>query len=476
MRRAPFAAEDEEHSVTLQDICLLARVMFCSSSNTINIPDFTQERLAIFVVNKETSQPCRKVPIFAEVVVSNDAHVTRGQDTYISPELAIALDASPLSEKLSDQARLKKLTEWAIAEIVDWNSLSEDDDAQTKFNSFIDAVIFQYQSRNWLEVTDSQVATITDVRGVVSSVAKRSDHTGFVSFDLSRPSIHKFLNSDGIPDSRYLVSVFLYYGLLQENKVDMLSIGRAGRESIVGFLELPKDFKGRQNALSLPALQNPHIIDWRLSPGSFASVPQTLVGTDGHPISLRQVHQIVELSTDPGRAFKVRPLVTGTYPAALILEYTVTMRPIGHSLGGINYSLPLAPGESVRLAVVDWRRTDSGARTEDIRFTECLVHDQTRDRVVSETIKAAMQEWQRGGSIMGGHSGGAGGAASVGSYGAVGGVMDSLGGANTTSKGSRDISVETTQKVADAMHQASNGVRKLYSSTVVQVAQAENRT
>lgn len=152
------------------------------------------------------------------------------------------------------------------------------------------------------------------------------------------------------------------------------------------------------------------------------------------------------------------------------------MRPIGHSLGGINYSLPLAPGESVRLAVVDWRRTDSGARTEDIRFTECLVHDQTRDRVVSETIKAAMQEWQRGGSIMGGHSGGAGGAASVGSYGAVGGVMDSLGGANTTSKGSRDISVETTQKVADAMHQASNGVRKLYSSTVVQVAQAENRT
>ncbi|KAL9627399.1 MAG: hypothetical protein Q9204_006592, partial [Flavoplaca sp. TL-2023a] len=64
-----------------------------ASSNTISIPDFTQERLAIFVVNKETSQPLRKVPIFAELVVSNEAHVTRDQDTYISPELATALDA-----------------------------------------------------------------------------------------------------------------------------------------------------------------------------------------------------------------------------------------------------------------------------------------------------------------------------------------------------------------------------------------------
>ncbi|KAL8654944.1 MAG: hypothetical protein Q9226_003238 [Calogaya cf. arnoldii] len=342
---------------------------------------------------------------------------------------------------------------------------------------------------------DSTIGTLYETRICIFG-RKRSDwaflpvmqdHTGFVSFDLARLSIDRFLTSDGIPDSKYLVSSFIYYGLLQENKVDFLSIGRAGPESIVGFLELPNDFKGRQNALSLPALQNPHIIDWRLSPGSFVSVPQTLIGTNGcesfYPANfaitqfpLRQVHQIVEHTTDPEGAMKIQPLIPGTYPSALVLEYTVTMRPIGHSLGGVNYSLPLAPGESVRLAVVDWRRSDSGARTEDTSFTEGLVHDQTRDRVVSETIKAAMQEWQRGGSIMGGHSSGAGGAASMGSYGAAGGVMDSLGGAYTTSKGSRDISVDTTQKVADAMHQASNGVRELYSSTVVQVTQTEKQS
>ena len=55
----------------------------------------------------------------------------------------------------------------------------------------------------------------------------------------------------------------------------------------------------------------------------------------------------------------------------------------------------------------------------------------------------------------------------MGSYGGSTGVMSSLGGAYTTSRGSRDITVNTTQKVADAIHQASNSVRELYSSTVV---------
>ncbi|KAL8950084.1 MAG: hypothetical protein Q9222_003868, partial [Ikaeria aurantiellina] len=484
-----------------------------ATSTAISVPNFTQERLGVFVVTKETSQPFRKVPIFAELVVSNEVHVTQDRDVYIPFELAAAIDASSLAITLKDQAQLKKLTEQAITELVDWNSISEDDDVQAKFNALIDAIVSQYQARHWLDEPNNQVPSITDVRNIVTFTSKRfrifnwdssqdrdlnirketfplgvlaTDHTGFASFDLSRLPVNKFLDSDGIPDGKYLVSVFIYHGLLQDNKVDVLSIGRAGPESIVGFLELPKDYKGKQNALSLPALQNPHIIDWRLSPGSFASVPQTLIGTNGcesftpanfamTQFPLRQVHQIVEHSTDPQGALKIQPLIAETYPSALILEYTVTIKPIGHSLGGINYSLPLAPGESVRLAVVDWRRNDSGARTEDTSFNEGLVHDQTRDRVVSETIKAAMQEWQRGGSIMGGHSGGAGGAASSGSYGAAGGVMDSLGGAYTTSKGSRDISVDTTQKVADAMHQASNSVRELYSSTVVQTTQAEKQ-
>ena len=310
-----------------------------------------------------------------------------------------------------------------------------------------------------------------------------TDHTGFASFELTRVPASRCLTSDGIPDGNFQVSFFVYYGMPRKIVVDALAVGQIGPESVVVFIELPKDFKGKQTSLSLPALQSPHIIDWRLSPGSFVSVPQTLVGADGcesftpanfviTEFPLRQVHQVVEHSSDPDGNFKITPL-DATYPAALVVEYKVNMRPIGHSLGAVNYSLPLGPGESVRLAVVGWRRDDSGARQEDTKFDEGLIHDQSRDRVVSETIKAAMQEWQRGGSFMAGYAGSAGGAASNGMYGASAGVMDSMGGAYTTSKGSRDISVDTTQRVADAMHQASNGVRELYSSTVVQTTQSE---
>ncbi|KAL8920190.1 MAG: hypothetical protein Q9172_004601 [Xanthocarpia lactea] len=246
-------------------------------SNTISIPKFTQERLGVFVVTKETSQPFRKVPIYAELIVSNERHVSQDRDAYLSPDLAAALEASSLSRRLRNQPLLKKLTDRAVAELVDWNALSDEDDVQTKFDSFINALLFQYQARDWLEVRDNQSPSITDVRNVVSFVAKRSkvfnrdisrdadlnirtetislgvlatDHTGFVSFDLSRLSVDDYIDSDGIPDSKFLVSIFIYYGLLQENKVEVLSIGRVGPESIVGFLELPTDFKGRQNSLS----------------------------------------------------------------------------------------------------------------------------------------------------------------------------------------------------------------------------------
>ena len=140
-------------------------------------------------------------------------------------------------------------------------------------------------------------------------------------------------------------------------------------------------------------------------------VPQTLIGATGcesftptnfatTQIPLRQIHHVVEHASDESGQLNVNPL-SSDYPSALIVEYSVTLKPIGHSLGQINYSLPLAPGESVRLAVIYGRRTDTGMRTEDTKFNEGLIHDQTRDRVVSETIKAAMEEWQRGGSIMG---------------------------------------------------------------------------
>ena len=138
---------------------------------------------------------------------------------------------------------------------------------------------------------------------------------------------------------------------------------------------------------------------------------------------------------------------------------------IGHSLGQVQYSLPLAPAEKVKIAIVDWSRQDRAARTEETDFKESLVHGWTRDRSVSETVHATLNEWQRGGSVIAGASG----AAALGPV----GLTVGLGGSYTTSSGTRELAADTMQRITDAFHQASSAMRELRSTVVVQSSQAE---
>lgn len=276
---------------------------------------------------------------------------------------------------------------------------------------------------------------------------------------------------------RLEVQFNVFPNVITRNKIAVLPRATINSESIVLRLELSASQSIAQMALSLPALQNPSLMDWQISPGSFAATPQTLVGADGCETLMPA--NLVAVETFPLRQIQRLIGTTGLqkispeFPIALIVEYMVEVTPIGHSLGQILYTLPLAPGESVRLAVLDWRRTDTGTRTEATKFDEGLIHDQARDRTITEVLNGAIDEWQRGGSVMGGVSGGAGASASTGAMGASGGAMASVGGAYTTSSGTRDISVSTMQRVADAIHQASNAERELTSTVVVNTDQKE---
>lgn len=236
---------------------------------------------------------------------------------------------------------------------------------------------------------------------------------------------------------------------------------------------MPEDQLGVPGyAINLPSMQNPGLVDWRLSPGSFAAVPQMLVGPDGtetftpanFATTTFHLRQVARLGGEPKVA---------TYSQAAVNEYVVSVIPIGHSLGQVIYSLPLAPGESVRIAVVDWRRADSGAKTDTTTTSEKLVHDQTRDRTVTEVVDAALKEWQRGGSVMGGLAAGAGATGSYGPFSAAAGGMSSIGGAYTTSSGNRDLRANTTQRVNDSVHQASALFRDQTTTVVVQTEASE---
>src|SRR5205085_28249 len=110
----------------------------------------------------------------------------------------------------------------------------------------------------------------------------------------------------------------------------------------------------------------------------------------------------------------------------------------------ILYSLPLAPGESVNLAVIDWTRRDEAQRKERTKVDEQLVHNEHRDRVISETVDAAVREYQHGSSFMAGIAGAAG-FSSGGVFSA--GLAGSLGGSTSSSSGTRNMAATTVQKV-----------------------------
>jgi hypothetical protein len=172
----------------------------------------------------------------------------------------------------------------------------------------------------------------------------------------------------------------------------------------------------------------------------------------------------------PGKTLDGNAEARTQFRLGYIFEYTTEWFPIGHSLGNLTYSLPLAPGEIVKVAVVDWSRSDAADRSEDTGFSESLQHRQLRDRSLSENVSTMLDEWQRGGSVMGGAavSGGANG----GAYSAGGAA--SLGGAYTTSSGTRNLTAETSQQVSDAFHQSTSAMRELRSTVVIHDSQKED--
>ena len=225
-------------------------------------------------------------------------------------------------------------------------------------------------------------------------------------------------------------------------------------------------------------MQKPSLIDWYFSPGSFAAHPEFLVGDDGcerlfpaqialQEFNIRQVVRIVGQSPIP---------VPEGFKLAYVDDYRVTWQSLGHSLGEILYSLPLAPGESVKLAVIDWSWESTTQRTEKTSLTEEILHQTHRDRTISETVKAGLREFQHGSSFMGGIAGSAGASGSMGVVVGAAGIAGSLGGSTATSEGSRDLVGENVQRLSDSFSQASSAQREINSTVVIQSRQEEKES
>lgn len=212
----------------------------------------------------------------------------------------------------------------------------------------------------------------------------------------------------------------------------------------------------------------------------------------------------IDISDIVASALIVKPAI------GAVLTYRQSWFPQGLALGHLLHSMALAPGESTRVAMVDWTRQVRANTTEDTTQVEQLLADINRTRAMSEVTASVAKEAQSGfsemksdvtqtqyGTTSGSSSlgssfegsadaewkdkkgptikGGANYAFGVSSAGTSDARSQTVGWASSQSStsGDRTLNAAMLQNINDRTHQASNSVRNRRATTVVETTQQE---
>lgn len=439
------------------------------------IDQITQSHLSVFVFDNENHNPIKRMPMYAEIAaigkripvkidannidIVDDIFYDRESKTWFVEALERYVNAI-FFNNLGHEERsnfILKLVDKIVSQI-------EELPNPTRENK--KSIVFETVKKVALDLNfpEPEPQSEFETLSAFPLGMLATDHVGYLSYSLKNVPRNPFPMYNNLQ-----YAVYLYPMGKEAARIDALHQARITPDVIFAKLEIQKPvFEANLRALNLPAMQNPDLADWYMSPGSFAAIPSALIGAEGcenlFPANFAtqefRFRQVIRLNDKPNGY----PDFPNTYKFGYVDEYKVSLIPIGHSLGEIKYSLPLAPGESVKLAIIDWSRTDSTVRTEDTQFAEKLMHDTHRDRSITETVQSALNEWQRGGNVQGG--------ANVSLFGiiSIGG-----GGGYTTSSGSRELAGSTTQKLTDSFSQASSALREFHSTVVVQTKQEEKQ-
>jgi hypothetical protein len=154
----------------------------------------------------------------------------------------------------------------------------------------------------------------------------------------------------------------------------------------------------------------------------------------------------------------------------------------GLALGQLLHSTALAPGESTRIAMIDWSRRTRAAASEDISEAEQLTNTMTHSRAVSEVTDASAREFQGGGSrthttSTTDQAGAAlgleiGPIAFGGSASTASSTTDSW--SVSSSFGERELAASYAQQINDRTQQNASSVRNRRASIVREVSQEEH--
>src|SRR5574337_505059 len=154
----------------------------------------------------------------------------------------------------------------------------------------------------------------------------------------------------------------------------------------------------------------------------------------------------------------------------------------GVALGQLLHSLSLAPGESTRMAMIDWSRQSRGSGTEDIDEAERLANTTTHQRALSEVTEATAREVQGGSTRTKSSSSASQGGSALGfeigpiAFGGSSGSGSTKTEALTvtSSFGRRSLAASVAQQINAVSQQQASAARSRRASIVQEVAQSEH--
>jgi hypothetical protein len=167
-----------------------------------------------------------------------------------------------------------------------------------------------------------------------------------------------------------------------------------------------------------------------------------------------------------------------------LLTFSQSWYSQGLTLGQLLHSTSLAPGESTRIAMIDWSRRTRAATTETISEAEQLANTEDHTRALSEVTSATATEFQSGTSQSAATSttkqSGGGFGLDLGPLGLGGSSSKSTttteAMSTSSSFGTRDLAAQFAQAINDRSQQHASAARNRRASIVREVSQEEHET
>jgi len=156
----------------------------------------------------------------------------------------------------------------------------------------------------------------------------------------------------------------------------------------------------------------------------------------------------------------------------------------GVTLGKLLYTLPLAPGESTRIAIVDRQRDSSSRRKENVAETEDTTSETAAQQAIKEVTSEVAKETQTSSSTATNESD----SSQYGSAGALASLLGSFGGGSSSShqhglatslsrsSGTRSLSSRINRDLQENTHQRASMLRSQQAAVIQEttVAEGEN--